>query len=196
MAIIVLDRQHVGKPSHDELGAWGDYDFDGIPDMVEQEAIMTAKYGLAAEIRLRELGHRVITMGDGRYEDRHERAKAYKADVYVAMHVNAGKGDYGLCIYDSRSAGGKKLADLVSGDLLKQCPELSRTVAAWTAPTGSPYPRAWNTIKGVYDGKPVGLCFEPFFIDRPEHRQLASAEGLARVGFALAEGIHRFLAGK
>lgn len=193
MALVVLDRQHVGKPSHDELGAWGDLDLDGMPDVVEQEAIMTAKYGLAAEIRLRELGHRVVMMGDGRYEDRHRRANDYRADVYVALHINAGRGDYGLCIYDYRSEGGRKLAELVSSQIVKECPELRRSVAAWTAPTGSSYPRAWPTIKGVYEGRPVGLCFEPFFIDRAEHRPLATPEGLARVGFALAEGIHRYL---
>jgi hypothetical protein len=193
MALVILDRGHVGKPDHDDLGAWADLDFDGVSDVVEMEAILTAKYILAAEIRLRELGHRVVVMGDGRYEDRHTRAKAYKADVYVQCHVNAGKGDYGLAIYDSRSENGKKLAALLAESLVKECPELKRATAGYTAASGSPFPRAWNTIKGVFDGRPVGICYEPFFIDRPEHQPLAHAEGLARVGRALAEGIHKYL---
>jgi N-acetylmuramoyl-L-alanine amidase len=188
MALVVLDRGHVGKPGGDELGAWADLDLDGKPDVVEQEAIMTAKYILAAEIRLRELGHQVVCMGDGRYADRHARVNGYKADVYVQCHVNAGMGDYGLAIHDSRSSGGKRLAGLIAAEL-RELPELSRAVVGDTVA----FPRAAACIQGVYSGKAVGICYEPFFIDRPGHHPLTSPEGLASVGWALAEGIHKYM---
>lgn len=195
MALVWLDRQHVGKPDHDETGAWGDFDLNGKPDVIEQEAMLTAKYLLAAEIKLRELGHRVIVSGDGRYADRHVRANAAKADVYIAAHVNAGGGNYGLCLFDHRSTKGVLLAARITGRLMERCkPELKRAIAAATAPNNE-WKRGFATIAGVYTGTPVGICFEPCFIDTLEHRPLLGNDGVVRIGYALAEGIHDWLSG-
>ena len=58
MALVFLDRQHTGKNNRRRsLGAVGDLDGDGQKDIHEAEAIWTARYLLACEIRLRDLGH-------------------------------------------------------------------------------------------------------------------------------------------
>ena len=49
-----------------------------------------------------------------------EAAKAVTGKcVYVACHVNAGGGSYGLVCYDKRSGAGKHLSDAVSSELEK-----------------------------------------------------------------------------
>ena len=37
------------------------------------------------------------------------------------------------------------------------------------------------------------MCFEPLFIDCPDHAALTTPEGIRRVGVALAEGIQYHL---
>jgi N-acetylmuramoyl-L-alanine amidase len=189
--LIALDRQHAGVPSraYADAGAWADLDGDGRRDVHEQEALLTPVYMLAAEVRLRELGHAVVPISDGQYADRHRRTNGYEADVYVACHLNAGGGDYGLAVHDTRSASGKALAGHVVRSLTAACPELRRGVVGDT----QGFPRALACIDGVFTGKPVGLCFEPCFMDRPEHQVLLTPAGLQRIGRALADGIDAFL---
>jgi N-acetylmuramoyl-L-alanine amidase len=175
--LIALDRQHAGVPSR------------AYADAGEQEALLTPVYMLAAEVRLRELGHAVVPISDGQYADRHRRTNGYEADVYVACHLNAGGGDYGLAVHDTRSASGKALAGHVVRSLTAACPELRRGVVGDT----QGFPRALACIDGVFTGKPVGLCFEPCFMDRPEHQVLLTPAGLQRIGRALADGIDAFL---
>jgi N-acetylmuramoyl-L-alanine amidase len=196
MALIVLDRQHCGHPGREfaDCGAFGDFDHDGVSDVVEQEAILTAEYGLACEMRLRELGHRVVVISDGTYAERHARAVAYKADVYIAMHLNAGGGDYGVCFWDHRSESGPKLAASIAAAFGKALPELARVLARPTAPSGE-WTRPYPCIAGVYSGRPVACLVEPAFLDRKEHRGLFDAQGMDRVGKALADGIHAYVRG-
>lgn len=189
--LVILDRQHVGKPGHDETGAWGDFDLDGMPDVVEQEAIVTGFIAMHCEVRLRELGHKVVTLSDGRYADRHARAKAYGGDAYIALHLNAGRGRYGATFYDYRSKMGPVLAECI-GLALKDAFDFPVKVEK-TAPTGTNYPRPFPCISGVFDGKPVACLVEPLFMDHPEHQQiLAAVDGPQRIGYALAEGIHLY----
>jgi N-acetylmuramoyl-L-alanine amidase len=191
MSLIALDRQHAGVPSraYADAGAWADLDRDGQRDGEESEALLTPVYILAAETRLRELGHSVVVLSDGQYPDRHARVNAYKADVYVAAHLNAGGGDYGLAVHDARSAAGKALAASVVRSLTAACPELRRGVVGDTVG----FPRALACIDGVYSGRPVAVCYEPCFMDRQEHQGLLRPDGLVRLGRALADGIDAWL---
>lgn len=195
MAVVVLDRQHVGVPSRRfaDAGAWADLDSDGQRDVHEQEALLTPRYILAAEERLRALGHDVVVISDGQYAERHARAKAYRGTVYVACHLNAGGGDYGLVCYDHRSTRGRELAGLIASALGQQCPELRRTIAR--AASETEWTNAYRCIAGVYDGTPTGICYEPAFLDTPAHRPLLTESGLVRMGLALADGIHALLKG-
>jgi hypothetical protein len=51
--------------------------------------------------------------------------------------------------------------------------------------------RGFSTIKGIYSGPEniSGICLEPFFIDRPEHQWLTSAQGGRAIADALVAGL-------
>ena len=184
--LVILDRQHVGKPGKDDRGA-------SNGDLIETD--LTAAYIAAARDALERSGVDVLVLEWGWYSARHEYAReAAKAVtgkcVYAACHVNAGGGSYGLVCYDARSKNGRALSDTVSGEL-GQLVEKSRSEAAspesWT--------NAYNTIKGIYEGPGnlSGICYEPGFIDSADHRGLWYADGLVRVGEALAAGVVDYL---
>jgi hypothetical protein len=198
MATVVLDRQHAGIPSKPwSRGAGFDLDGDGLVELWEQEANLTPFYIIAAERRLVEAGHQVICISDGRYSARHDRAKEYQADVYIACHINAKGSDRGVAFYDKRSSLGKRLAGYLAASMKDHLPELGtaiRMACYDDRAEGTPWlVNPWATIRGVFDGKPVGICYEPFMLDRESHRQLTTAEGLERVGHALADGIIDYL---
>lgn len=196
--LVLLDRQHAGKRAGDvnDRGAWGDLDHDGKQETEELEAIWTARYLLAAELRLLALGHRVIPLSDGWYRERHARANLYSAGqsaVYVAAHLNslhggltAASGTYGTVFFDHRSDVGPVLAEAVREKLAAACTELAQVKALACRPSDWTS-RAYGTISGV---DAPALCFEPAFIDQTAHRPLFSDEGMRRIGVALAEGIH------
>lgn len=196
--LVCLSRDHVGKPDKlKDTGASADLDHNGKVSVAEQEAILTAQYILAAEIRMRELGHDVIVISDGRYSDRHTRvngyAKVYPGKVaYVACHLNAGGGAYGSCFFDERSKAGPLLATAVANKLRAAFSELASVKVFGAAPGGT-WANAYATISGVYDGRAVGVCFEPCFMDGPHATELLSTNGLTRIGGALADGLHSWL---
>jgi len=183
---VILDWQHHGKPGKDDRGAVsGDL----------QEVALSHNYIQAARDALEAAGVPVLVFGLGWYSARHayacEAAKAVTGRcVYVACHVNAGGGSYGLVCYDSRSSAGEYLSDAVSSELGKLV-GTSRSEAASPALWGN----AYNTIEGIYEGPSnlSGICFEPGFIDSADHRHLWYADGLVRVGEALAAGILTYL---
>jgi N-acetylmuramoyl-L-alanine amidase len=192
---IALDRQHAGKERRPkDLGASADLDGDGRKSIHETEAMLTPFIALAAELRLRELGHTVYAISDGEYADRHDRVNSYGVDVYIALHLNAGAGrkrgwkPYSAVFYDFRSDpdNGKRLAESIDRRL-GGIEAIGSNRRVWaTAETG------WKrnphyTIRGV---RGVAICLEPLFIDHPQHQQQLTAAGLEAVGHALANGIH------
>jgi len=191
--VVYLDRQHSGKPGRKagDRGAAVDLDGDGTIGIDEREAMLTARYLLACEAALLEAGHTVIPISDGWYSDRHARVNQYAGgfdcqQVYVAAHLNAGKGDYGAVFWDHRSRSGPELASRIARQIRMVAPEINgvKTIAAkpddWTR-------AAFATIAGVV--QPVAICFEPFFMDQPSHADLSSRSGLAAIGRGLAAGI-------
>lgn len=197
MAIVFLDRQHAGKPGKlNDRGAAADLDGDGKKEIHELEAMRTPLYLLQAEQRLISHGHKVITLSDGWYSDRHKRVNSYANKVggraiYVAAHLNAGGGSYGVVFYDHRSQNGQKLSEKIAARLEATCPELTRGVKTRAANPADGTKNAYYTIKGI--GTPVAICFEPCFMDTPEHQGLLEGEGLVRIGYALADGINDWL---
>ena len=183
---VILDWQHHGKPGKDDHGA----SFEGL-----RETDLSSGYINAAKAALELAGIPVLVLAYGWYGARHayvrEAAKAVTGKcVYVACHVNAGGGSYGLVCYDSRSSAGEYLSDAVSAELGKLVSK-SRSEAASPSLWGN----AYNTISGVYEGPAnlSGICFEPGFIDSEENAHLWYADGLVRVGEALAAGILNYL---
>lgn len=189
--IVVLDRQHVGKPGRDDRGAVGEVDGDTV-----HEVDLTAAYIEAATALLTAEGHDVVHLDSGWYQERHRKAAEIarhnpdEAVAYVACHINAGGGSYGLVIHDERSRGGHALAEAVADALGSACePYLDRSLVR-AAERGGTWARAMSTIAGIYDGPAnlCGVCFEPLFIDCARHEALMRPEGLVLVGQALATG--------
>ena len=93
---------------------------------------MTARYLLACEIALLQMGHTVIPIADGWYSDRHRRENQYAGtfppgtvQVYCAAHINAGGGDYGAVLFSHQSRSGPELAARVAKQLRMVAPELN-----------------------------------------------------------------------
>ena len=198
--LVFLDVQHIGKPSRRRTDDWGaayDIDGDGIIAQHEIEAANTWIYAGHAMQRLRELGHSVMALADGWYQHRHDRVNDYCDRMlqpgghaaYIALHLNAGGGNYGAIFHDYRSAGGPLLGAEIAGALRRLCPELSAVKTIPSSPNDWTK-NAYGTIKNVQ--RPIGICYEPFFMDSPGHLGLFSEDGLERVGIALAEGINNF----
>lgn len=185
--IVFLDRQHHGKPNR-----WDDC---GASNNDVHETWLTAQYIHHCEWKLREAGISVCVLSDGWYKDRHKRvneySKGHEKSIYVSCHVNAGGGDYALTLYDHRSSSGLDLAQHINGRLHQWCDPLHNKTKTRAANPDDWTVNAYNTIKGV--GRPVAVCFEPFFIDCNEHKELMTPSGLELVGLSLAVGIKSFL---
>jgi len=201
---LILDRQHQGKGGRrrNDTGCARDLDGDGTISRDEEEAYLTEGYIQAATLAMCEPGRYcpspVLTLGS--YAERHRIAVELATGApllpfaYVACHVNAGGGDFGLVLHDHRSKAGKRLALAIAAELTAACPELREVQVRacspddWTA-------NAYSTIKGIYQGPSniAGVCFEPGFIDCARHAPLWTPEGLARIGGALGDGAYRYL---
>lgn len=201
---LILDIQHAGKPSRPtDLGASADLDGDGVIERDEHEARLTPLYAAACRDLASEAGAPVLWLDGGEYSSRHRAANEIAKSqpgrrwLYVACHLNAGGGDYGLVVADGRSKAGRAAAEDVAAQLRSQLsPELRRALAGTTAAEGSDWPRAYGTIAGVWDGPGniAGICFEPAFIDTERHRPLLTPEGMKRIGRALFEGARAWAA--
>jgi N-acetylmuramoyl-L-alanine amidase len=201
MTMIILDRQHAGKPHRPtDMGAHHDLDGDGLAELHETEAYFTAIYGLAAEIRLRSQGYQVVPMSHGTYPERHDYVNTRLPDarVYVAMHLNAGSPkrgkEYSAVFYDYRSAPerGKALAESIDAQLA-QIEQIGGNRRIWSTSKHGWKKNAHSTIRGVE--RAIGICFEPLFIDGPRHAKLMTVWGMQQIGNALADGIHNYLSG-
>ena len=200
MTMIVLDRQHSGKPHQPtDMGAHHDLDGDGLSELWEMESYWTAIYGLAAEIRLRSLGHTVIPMSHGTYPERHAwvNTRLPEAGVYVALHLNAGapkkaSREYSALFYDYRSAPdrGLRLAECISARL-GGIEQISGNRRVWATSKTGWKRNAHSTIRGVQHA--IGICYEPLFIDGERHAALMNVAGMQRIGNALADGIDDYL---
>ena len=168
MALIILDRQHVGKPNRlSDLGATC-IDENGIQHF---EGIETARYIHEIELECRRQGYDVIVMSDGVYRDRHGRVNFYANQydgltIYIACHINAGgSGRYGVAFYDCRSSSGQRL----SRHIANECSVLGYDWKSIECRPNDWTKNAFHTIRGV---APVAVCFEPYFIDNPGHRKI------------------------
>jgi hypothetical protein len=191
--VLILDRQHYGKPNQNDLGAGADLDGDGKVELDEREANLTPLYIDAAKQLAEAEGHTVYVLDSGWYSDRHEQAigiaMSHPDDMcaYIACHLNAGGGNYSLALHDYRSHGGEKLALAVAAGMSTRISEIERNLVRAASPDD--WSNAYNTIKGIYagPGNLSGVCFEPVFMDNIEHQALLTPEGLRLLGQILAE---------
>lgn len=202
-----LDRQHSGKRGRgpgetrpEDLGAAADIDGDGIVEVWEREAHLTPVYGMECVRDLAQAGVGSVfwdPAGSGirnDYWERHrkaiELAETFAGKVpYLALHMNAGGGSYGLIGYDPRSVKGKELAEVVAEHFRSKVTVLDGYCRV-QALEGK-WSRGLPCIDGVYAG-PANICgvlLEPLFIDNPHHQQYINEGGLIEVGSALAEAL-------
>lgn len=193
---LYLDRQHFGKPhpKEDDRGVPVDRDGDGHAETTEAD--LTPRYIAAAKAAFEAAGHTVTLVPTGWYSTRHawvcedatRLTAVQRPAAYIACHLNAGGGDYGLLVHDPRSTRGAALAQQVSASLREafSVAELRRVVVSGDSARWS---NAFATIKGIYAGPSwlSGICFEPVFVDH--HRPLLTDANLDRIGVALAEGV-------
>ena len=101
--LVILDRQHSGQINRlTSIGAAADLDGNGEASIHEAEAFWTGYLSMSIELNLRQNDIHVIPISDGSYQERHSRVNDYAARytgpvVYIALHLNAGGGDYGRC---------------------------------------------------------------------------------------------------
>lgn len=182
--IVVLDQQHIGRKSRP-----GDR---GATNGLLRETDLTRAYIDVAWAELRRQGHQVHILDTGEYAERQAQANALAAQnpavphVYVACHVNAGKGTYALVEHDSRSRAGLAAATRTA-QALEALPEIKAGKVIGMVPAT----RGYACIRDIYDGPAniTAILYEPGFIDAPAHQALWTPEGLRRVGMALVVGL-------
>lgn len=189
MARIVLVRPHHGGGRPPAVG-------NGA-----REDLFSRDYTRFAEDACLVAGHEVRIVSGVERVEAWRVAKKWRADLYIECHANSGRATqkeaYGLLGYDYRSAAsnGARLAGRILVELnaaLKvHAPGSTRVVAVACEPT------RWTrgmfaTIRGC--GSAIGLCYEPIFLDAPEHAKLVREP--EHVGLALARGICIFLEGR
>lgn len=190
--IVFIDRQHTGQPKRIEArGAAKDLDNSGKVETWETEAHWTGFLSIMLEAQL--VAHpeiKVIPISDGSYLQRHTRVNEYSRmfpnvpQIYLAMHLNAGGGNYGSMFYHHQSSQGLALARAICTGLTSFLPEIPDFKAIKAQP-GDWTKNAYYTIKGV--GRPVAICSEPLFIDT--HSNLVTVEGMAKVALGMSTGI-------
>jgi hypothetical protein len=183
MPLVIFDRQHKGrsgKRANDRGCSFG--------TLVETD--LTEAYIAAAKARVEAAGVSCEVLTTGEYPSRQaaagSRAKSVDGRVlYIACHVNAGRGTYALVEYDDRSANGKKAAAAMAAAFDAGLVEVTsgRTVSL------SSGDRGFACVSGIYAG-PANVCavlVEPGFIDASKHASLWTATGLVRVGNVIAD---------
>lgn len=181
--LVVLDRHHRGKPL--SLRDWG----AGSPvGFTHTEGYHTGILMVEADAALSALGWDVICITDGRYDDRHRRVNGYRADVYVALHMNAGGGDYSAAFYDHRTRKGQ--GDALAGAISRATQEeIGVEGRAISAKPGDWTRNAYATIDGV---SCPAVCWEPLFLDNPNHQCYLGPWGISLLANALAKGITNY----
>lgn len=198
---VVLDIGHgPGSPTsvHGARSAWA----------VERECV--EHYVKAAAEELAIGGAPVRVLSEGPYHERNQDDLVATADLYVACHVNAGRGTYALALHDH----GREQARAACAFILNELHQLPGITHARRGEWGHPRPQAdayqplsppmtvgsrtfhvqaWPErgrvcIAEVPEEVPA-LVVEPFFIDTPSHRPLTQRRSLREVGRRLAQGI-------
>lgn len=133
----------------------------------QEEVSLVRRYTDELDKALRSLGHECIMFSDGQYSEQWLRVDNAKCDIYFNCHINAGKGNYGLFLYDYRSTEGKRLAENITLAFKEQIPTYAvRALPCRPDTNGTPrdgdFSEAFSCIQGV---RAVALCIEPYFID-------------------------------
>lgn len=185
-ALICLDAQHLNKPNrpHD-AGASADINGDGDVTWDEYEARFTREYFSRLRRRLEQRDFAVIDGFSGTYAERNRRADELGASLYIAGHMNAGGGDYGMVGVDWRAPRGG-LSRFLAGRIAD---EWRARIPLGRVRVQDLRPRGWTLAGFNTIGRCVcpSLLWEPLFMDTPMHREMLNNEP-ERVLEAIAAG--------
>jgi|SRR3989344_1780925 len=184
--IIALDIQHLNKPpsasnpksSKDRGVAYG---------TLTEVDISTVYANLARQL-LDKAGHTVYMGFTGEYSERQSLAVRMKTDVYIACHVNAGKGSYSLIEIKKKSSG-KDLpyAQILLDALLSKLGTKKASTPIWELQEGD---RGFSCISNT---QMVSLLLEPFFIDNDEYyKKVLTGELQEQIAQAILEAVTKW----
>ena len=183
MPLIIFDRQHkgrTGKYANDLGSTYG--------TLVETN--LTEAYIAAAKARAEAAGVACEVLTTGEYSTRQATARTRAETVqgrvlYIACHINAGKGTYALVEYDDRSGNGKKAATAMAAAMDAGLSQ----VTSGRAEGLSSGDRGFVCLSGIYSGPAnlSGILVEPGFIDSSKHASMWTAAGLVTVGNVIAD---------
>jgi N-acetylmuramoyl-L-alanine amidase len=118
----------------------------------------------------------------GPYATRQIAATALGANLYLACHLNAGRGTYALVEYMDGGLGAA-VGKAITSELANSLPEVDSGKVVVLEPTD----RGAVCIRGFTAGPSVIL--EPLFGDNAVHQRLLSLAGLEMVGLGVARGV-------
>jgi len=186
--LIALDTQHINKGADPwDRGAGFDLNDDGELALAELEATLVGRYMQLLRHRLE--GHRIPVVDgfSGSYSQRNAQADKLGASLYIAGHLNAGGGNYGLVGVDYRAPRGGT-SRFVAGHVAtrwRQLLALPRVRIQETRPTGARWIRNLHaTIGGCVC---PALAAEPIFLDG--HAHLLAPQRQHRTLDAIAAGL-------
>jgi len=183
-----LDIQHRNKPINPgDRGSHADLNADGVIERAEFEDQVVADYMAITRSLLEARGIGVLDGFSGTYAQRNAAAGAMGCSLYLAGHVNAGGGDYGMVAHDYRAPRGgaaRTLASLLSREWRRRL-GLGRVRVEEATPYGAPHQQRLFACIGR--AAPPALVLEPLFIDG----HAAMLTPARRVGTltAIADGI-------
>jgi len=177
---IALDVQHINKPAKP-------YD-KGASYKRLTEAYAVENYFRYTRALLEEDGHEVHSGFFGSYRDRHEQVNRYDFDLYIAGHLNAGKGKYSLvCHTTTAYPRTRKIAEILLDEF---CERLHTTKASTPIWELGPKDRGWSCIKHT---KCSAILIEPLFIDNVlHHEMIISGEATVKIAEAIREAVRRW----
>lgn len=184
---VAVDVQHLYRKSHPrDRGAC----FTLAGGFKVDEAEAATRYALALTAWLAARGADVLTNASpalrGEYPERNEVAKHWGAHVYLACHLNAGRGSYARLEYIAGAAA-VPLAQAIEAELVADFPEiLSANLVAL-----SPGQRGAVCIEEFRRDRPA-LILEPFFGDNPRMQGLMTTARLLAIGEAIGAGVAKW----
>ncbi len=186
---VAIDVQHLWKPPPSDRDHGAVFTLPDGRHTTEADAALLYAAALAAWLEgrgalvLRNDPTRRVMVG--RYADRHRTALSWGAQVYLACHLNAGGGRYGLVEWLNGNPG-EPLANAIVGEL--------RNIAE----VGAAHGKALNAgergtlcVQGC-GARIAALILEPFFGDSPSMQPLLAPARLLEVGAAIGSGVARW----
>lgn len=184
---VAVDVQHLWKPPPHDGDRGSLYTLEDGTHVTEAHCTTIYAMSLCAWLTAR--GASVLTNNPARhvligfYSERCRAALHWGAHVYLACHLNAGRGSY-ASLESMAETPGLNLGIWI-GEELRRASSLilsTRTVALKLGERGAPCVQAALPPCAA-------VIVEPFFGDNPRQQILMTGPGLAQVGEAIATGV-------